>query len=624
MCGILGQINLSSPINPHTFETMCATLAHRGPDAQVVKFFDAPPVALGHRRLSIIDLSDAARQPMSNEDGSLWLTLNGEIYNFAALRGELQKVGHRFKSNSDSEVVLHAYEEWGRGCLDRLRGIFAFGVLDRRESRLFLARDPIGVKPLYYYLDETSLVFASEIKAILADPSLPRALRLDALSDYLAYGYVPHDRSIFQNIYKLPAGHFLTYSDGKIQIQRYWHLDYSGEINDASEAIELLQAALEEAVQLQLVSDVPVGVFLSGGVDSSAVTALMSDHYPGNTDTFTIGFEGEEFDETPYARRISSYLNTNHHEQKLSYDAAREQIPLFPEIYDEPFYDSSGMPTYLVAQLARSRVKVVLGGDGGDEIFAGYQSYDRFIDQVGASVPHPITRAGARLLFPPLRRLRRTFPQFSPLAKSVRQRIREPLASHFRTVCFLDGAAQRRLLHPSAASQLSLDTLWLFRKFWREDYPRLSAVQYLDFHTYLVDDILTKVDRAGMAHGLEVRVPLLDQKLVELAFKISPDLHYAGGERKALFKKAVAGRLPEDILSTRKMGFSVPMEDWLAQGLGESAQHLLRDGSLVSRQIIDPQAVTKFLLSANFKFTWLLLELELWARHWLEGQSLEF
>lgn len=621
MCGIVGQINTSAPVQSNTFEYMCYSLAHRGPDAAGIQYFENCHVALGHRRLSIIDLSDAGHQPMTNEDGTIWVTFNGEIYNFMSLRKILQQKGHNFRSSTDTEVIIHAYEEWGVNCIKQFRGIFAFGVWDAPKSSLLLARDHLGIKPLHYFFNGNCFIFASEIKAILANSSVSRTLRLEALSDYLAYGYVPFNRSIFNDIWKLPAGHYLYFSKGKIQIEQYWKVEYTGEITEEEEAVALLNKTLEETIQLQLMSDVPIGVFLSGGVDSSAVAAIMSSHYNKNIHSFTIGFEQDEYDETPYARKVASFLNTDHHEQLLSYDLAKQILFSFPSIYDEPFYDSSGIPTYLVSQLARSYLKVVLAGDGGDEIFAGYRWYDRFTELVGQSSTPPISQAIASMMWPPLRRAKRYLPYLSNIENLVGQRARHPMATYFNEIGFLDHAAQKKILHPNVISQIPIDTLWLFKQFWREEYPQITKVQYLDINTYLVDDILTKVDRASMAHGLEVRVPLLDYKLVEFSFKVSHKLHYANRERKALFKRTISGRLPQEILSARKKGFSVPIKTWMTQGLKENAIQLLKDGSLVNRSIFNTTMVENFLLHAHPKYTWLLFELELWARHWLEGEA---
>lgn len=617
MCGIIGIVN-QEIIDINIAKTMCAALSHRGPDADGVRLLNNDRVALGHRRLSIIDLTDSGTQPMTNEDGRIWVTYNGEIYNFESIRKELQKSGHIFRSYTDTEVILHAYEEWGINCVERFRGIFAFGLWDDRLKQLWLARDHLGVKPLYYYYDNDKLFFASELKAILAHPSVLRNVQNDALSDYLAYGYIPFDRSIIENVSKLPAGHHLLYSDGNLKLKEYWDVSYTGEIVDIEEAKYLLREALQDAVQLQLVGDVPVGVFLSGGVDSSAITAVMSQTYQ-RMHTFTIGFDEDEFDETKYAQQIATAFKTVHSQRKVSYEVARQIIPLFPSIYDEPFYDSSGIPTYIVSQLARTQVKVVLGGDGGDELFAGYKRYDNFVKTVGDGSSSMLQRAGLKMLWRSVSSAQRYFSSLIAVGDYLKMKTQEPVVSYFNKVGFLDYNTQRLLLHPHIGASISRDTLWLLRKYWRDSYPRVTAAQYVDLKTYLVDDILTKVDRASMFHGLEVRVPLLDHKLVELAFQISHDITYLNGKRKHLFKETISPLLPNNALSERKKGFSVPIETWLKNGLQSYATQMLLDGSLVNRAILNPKATEKFLLSCRPTHVWLLLALEMWARMWLDG-----
>jgi asparagine synthase (glutamine-hydrolysing) len=620
MCGIAGQINNTGAVDQFQFGKTIAALTHRGPDAAGAQWLDEGRVALGHRRLSIIDLSDAGLQPMANEDGTIWVTFNGEIYNYQSLRKELLAYNHQFRSRTDTEVIIHAYEQWGIGCVNRFRGIFAFGLWDGRARKLWLVRDQLGVKPLYYFHDGERLIFASEVKAIVANPSVPRRINSQAVCDYLTYGYVPFDRCIYEKMWKLPPGHFVEYADNKITVKKYWDIACTGEITDRREALIELQNALRESVSLQKISDVPLGVLLSGGIDSSAVTALLSHDSVQPIDSFTIGFEDKNHDETEHAQRVADLCQTLHQQRCLTFEAARRLIPLFSDVYDEPFQDTSGLPTYLLSQFAREKVKVVLSGDGGDEVFAGYKRYDRLIAAAGSrdasSLEWIFGRAAAR----PLRMASRGLPSLLGLAHRLTQAANDPLSEYFLRIGFFNRQDRNSVLSKEYAS--SEDDLWLLRRFWQADCDYVTAMQYLDLKTYLPDQILTKVDRASMAHGLEVRVPLLDHKLVELSFRISPNLLYSGGERKHLFKQSLAEMLPYDVLSRRKKGFGMPLDKWFNFGLRAQALSVLRDGSLVGRGILRPDFEGTLLEGSQDK-VWILYVLEMWCRRWLESEPFE-
>jgi asparagine synthase (glutamine-hydrolysing) len=618
MCGIVGEISLVEPINREIFVAMCAELAHRGPDGQGQLFLNEDKVALGHRRLSIIDLSDAGRQPMSNEDDSCWVVFNGEVYNFQPLRQELVDCGHIFKSRTDTEVILHAYEEWGRSCVQRFRGMFAFGLWDQKRQLLWLVRDRVGIKPLYYYWDGLRFIFASEVKAIVKDRTIPRQLDMNALSAYLAYGYVPFDLCIFRNFKKLPAGWQLTFTREEVKTEQYWDVQYSGSLRNEPEAIATLKAALSEAVRSHLISDVPLGLFLSGGVDSSAIAAFMQQDQSGPVRTFTIGFDVSQSDETPYAREVARYLKTEHHERVLSFSQARRLIPEFVRIYDEPFHDSSCLPTYLVSELARRQVTVALAGDGGDEVFAGYKWYDRFLSKYNPLSARDGLRPFMVALSGLLGSINRRWQRLGRLAVWTERASKDPREAYFVCMGLLPWSAQRALFTQAAAAQVDADPLWLFRRFYRKDWPAIIALQYLDLKTYLVDDILTKVDRASMAHSLEVRPPLLDHHVIELAYQISCELMYKNGERKYLFKESLRGLLPEETLSTRKKGFSVPIVAWFEQGLREQARALLVEGVLVKRGVFQAESLSDYVTTEHAGRIWLLLSLEMWARQWLE------
>ncbi len=594
MCGILGQIERERPVELRAFERMLETLASRGPDGSGVSLLDRRRVALGHQRLSILDLSEAASQPMPNEDATVWLVFNGEIYNYRALREELERAGHRFESAGDSEVIVHAYEEWGDACVRRLRGIFAFGIWDEARRRLLLARDPLGVKPLYTWRSHDRLVFASQPRAILEHPEFRREVDLEALQHYLAYRYVPGALAIFEGMDKLPAGHLLVAEGDRVRTERYWQAHPRTEIRDPREAEGLVREKLEESVHLQLASDVPVGLLLSGGIDSSSIGAVAARALGPGLPCFTIGFEDPSWDERPYARLAAEALGGRMHEEVLGLDDAIALIPTFAEIYDEPFFDHSGLPSFAVSSLCRRHeVPVVLAGDGGDELFAGYNWYDRFLGW-----PRPLW---------PRRVLDRLRGRDEP----------DPLATYFELLGHLDGATQRALL-PGAGP---FDHLAHFRKFYRPDLPAITALQWLDLQTFLVDDVLTKLDRASMRCGVEARVPLLDPELVELAFRIDHSVVFADGERKALLKRAVADWLPGEILSHRKKGFSIPLGAWMQRGLHDIADRLVTRGSLVSRGVFGERGAADLLAKRHARTTWLLLAAELWARRWLDGEA---
>ena len=589
MCGILGQIESHQPIEPGSFARMLATLAARGPDGSGTRVLRQGRVALGHRRLAILDLSENAAQPMSNEDGTLWLTFNGEIYNFRELRKQLQAAGHRFRSEGDSEVILHAYEEWGDDCVLRLRGIFAFGLWDDRRERLLLARDRLGVKPLYYWAHAQGLVFASQPRAILEHPRFRREVDARAFQHYLVYRYVPDDLAIWAGMNKLPAAHRLVFDRRGVRRDRYWEVRYAPIVRNAQEAARLVRDKLEEAVRMQLVSDVPVGVFLSGGIDSSTTAAIATRVLERRLPSFTIGFDVEESDEREFARATSRFLGTLAHEEVLTLDAALRLIPDFVAIHDEPFFDHSSLPTLAVARLARRfGVPVILSGDGADELFAGYHWYEE-------------TPAARK-------------PGWRRLAKRLHGAGADLFAAHLANVSPLGPVSASDLL----VGVPGFDPLRLLRRFDQPAAPRVTRLQLADLRTFLVDDVLLKVDHASMACGVEVRVPFLDHELVELAFSIDSRVIFSRGERKALLKRAAASWLPPEILTSRKKGFSIPLDAWFRQGLGQLARELLPGGVLVSRGLLREQAVREMPASSHSPLLWLLLAAELWARHWLE------
>lgn len=607
MCGILGVVDSGPAVGAADFDRMLDTLARRGPDGRGVRGLDAGRVRLGHRRLAIIDLTDAAAQPLANADRSLWLTFNGEIYNYRELRAVLEGEGHAFRSQSDSEVLLAAYEAWGEACVPRLRGIFAFGIWDERRRELFLARDHFGVKPLYYGRYGGRFAFASQPKAILADPSFPREADPRGLRDFFAYGYVPLGRSAFARLHKLPAGHCATLRGDELRIRRYWHLDPQEAPLPAARALDDLRAAVSDAVRSNLVADVPVGCFLSGGIDSSLLAGLASRDLP-ELRTFTVGFREKASDEREYARLVARHFGTAHHESVLNADGLADRLWDVQEHYDEPFDPDGPLPALEVARLAREHDTVVaLGGDGADELFAGYLRYDDF--NRPAWLPPVAARAltSVGLLAP-----RRSGPGDAE--------------RYFGYDGCLDDERQQPLFTPAFLGRQEDRAIDLLHSVLPAGLPAVSAARYADMHLYLVDHILCKVDRASMAHGVEARVPFLDPALAQAAFRTPLALLYRHGERKALLKRIAAEVLPAQAVTARKKGFSAPLFAWFEPHLRGWNRRLLPGGQLQRLDILRPdwEPALADLAGreprAGTRAGWLLLTAELWARRWIAGE----
>ncbi len=581
MCGFAGIYHpFGAPPGewPVVVERMTRTLVHRGPDDE--GYFVDGAVALGHRRLRVIDL-ETGHQPLTNEDGTLWTVFNGEIYNYIELNKLLAHKGHVFRTRCDTETILHAYEEWGVACLDRLRGMFAFALWDQRRQQLVLARDRLGKKPLYYATVGDAFVFGSEIKALRVFPGLNLALDLQAVSDYLTLLYIPGEKSIFQQVRKLPPGHYLTADRNGVRVRRYWDLRFSVRMPaDEPAAAERLAELLEECVALRLRSDVPLGAFLSGGLDSSTVVALMAEAGASPLVTASIGFSEKAFDERPSARLVARRFGAEHHERVLTPGSIMDAVEKLIWHCDEPFGDSSIVPTYYVAQVARAHVTVALSGDGGDENFAGYQRYQLDVKEntLRAIIPGPLRRV--------LGVIGAVYPQSDFLPRYLRAKTflsnlsRAPWEAYLHSVSGIHEADKIRLLTPDVRRALAAyRTADLFADLYRAaDGPDpLSRIQYIDFKTYLPDDILAKVDRAAMANSLEVRCPFLDHHLVEYVASLPATLKLRGTRSKVILKEALRGRLPEQILTRKKMGFAPPVGRWLRTGL----YPLVRDHLLV-------------------------------------------
>lgn len=613
MCGILGSVGRALPAR-EVFDCMLDELAYRGPDGRGVKVLDNGCVLFGHRRLAIIDLSSDGAQPICNEDGTVWLTFNGEIYNYRELRETLLRRGHRFHSLTDSEVIVHAYEEWGSACVSQLRGIFAFGLWDDHRKTLLLARDPLGVKPLYYARYAGRFTFASQPKAILADPAFPRKIDPHGLRDFFAHGFVPHARCAFAGMAKLPAAHMAIFANDVLTFHRYWELQDDVILHDPHEARERLQDGIVNAIRTQLVADVPVGCFLSGGIDSSLLVAMARSHLD-ELRSFTVGFEEAGSDERSYARCVAGQFGTRHRERVLGQDDLHERLYALQEHFDEPFDPNGPLPFMEVSRLARENDTIVaLGGDGADEMFVGYLRYDDFDRPAWAASRWPAQ------IWHALRHRGLIGPRRSAL---------NDIPRYFRYEGCLDEFGLASLMEPQFLAQLEDDALSIMRKFHRSDLPAVDAARHLDMQIYLVDHILCKVDRASMAHGVEARVPFLDPELVRTAFNIPLALHYRHGERKALLKDIASHWLPGGIVTARKKGFSSPLGDWFGPRHDAWLHDWLQDGMLVDSGILRPDWPTRVAAlqavngAAGLRIRWLLLTAELWARRWIAGASLQ-
>ncbi len=592
MCGIVGIFDTQGQreIDRALLARMNDSQHHRGPDEGGLHA--EPGVGLGHRRLSIIDLS-TGQQPLFNEDGSVVVVFNGEIYNYLELIPELQAAGHQFHTRSDTEVIVHAWEQWGERCVDHLRGMFAFALWDRNQETLFIARDRLGVKPLYYaLLSDGQFIFGSELKALIIHPGLKRDIDARAVEDYFAYGYVPEPKTIYSNAQKLPPGHTLTLRRGaRLPAPRqYWDVPFAplpaqSEKDTSEELIERLR----EAIKIRMISEVPLGAFLSGGVDSSAVVAMMAQVSRGAVNTCSISFSDPAFDEAHYAAMVAERYHTHHTVDRVEADDYG-LIDTLAGVYDEPYADSSALPTYRVCQLARKHVTVALSGDGGDENLAGYRRYrwHLYEERMRSFLPLALRR-------PVFGLLGRVYPKADWAPKIFRAKTtfealaRDGVEGYFHGVSILSDAMRARLFSADFKRRLQgYRAIEVMREHASKapEHP-LSRVQYLDMKTYLVGDILTKVDRASMAHGLEVREPLLDHQLMEWWSGLSPDMKLRGREGKYIFKKALEPHLPHEVLYRPKMGFSVPLANWFRGPLRERVREAVLGQTLADTGIFD-------------------------------------
>lgn len=593
MCGICGIFEYDSRHNlpPMVIDRMNQTMIHRGPDDGGV--FTGPGIGLGHRRLSIIDLV-GGHQPMSNEDGTIWVLLNGEIYNYPELRAELLRRGHKFTTKSDTEAIVHLYEEYAEGCFGRLRGMFSIALWDGRNRQLILARDRVGKKPLFYAADGKGISFASELKALLTSKSLSRDLDHAALSDYFSFGYIPAPKTIYRAVRKVMPGHYLVASANGVRETCYWDLSFSTIDHERTEAEwgERLRHALCEATRIRLMSDVPIGAFLSGGIDSSSIVAMMNRQMGRRSvTTCSIGFQEEKYNETKYARQVANLFSTDHYERTVQPDA----IGIVDKLawhYDEPFADSSAIPTYYVSKIAREQVTVALGGDGGDESFAGYRRYklDYYENVLRSYFPSglrkgvfgPLGRWYPAIAWAP--RIFRGKATFQSLAVS-------PLEGYFNSISYFRTGDKARLFSGDFLRALGgYNSIDVLRRYYdqADTEDLLSKIQYVDIKTYLTDDILTKVDRASMAVSLEVRAPMLDHKFMEVAASIPSSLKLRNGTGKYILKKALEPVLPAEILYRSKQGFAIPLDMWFRRELKDMAHEIIleTDDGILERSFL--------------------------------------
>jgi len=622
------------PVEASLARRLCDALVHRGPDDEA--YYLNGPVALGQRRLAILDLA-GGRQPMSNEDATVWITFNGEIYNFQELRQRLEGLGHRFATRSDTEVIVHAYEQYGADCVKKFRGMFAFALWDQPRQMLLLARDRVGKKPLFYAEVDGQWIFASELQALLRHPGLARELDWAALDDYLTYGYVPAPKTIFRGVHKLPPAHWLTLrlrpggSGGpEVHVERYWQLAYEPKLrlSEADAAGGLLEV-LREAVRLRMIADVPLGALLSGGIDSSIVVALMSQLSDRPVKTFSIGFDDQEFNELPHARRVAERCGTEHHELIVRPNAL-EVLPTLVRHYGEPYADSSAIPSYYVAKLTREHVKVALNGDGGDECLAGYE---RYAGGLAADRYGRIPAVVRRLAIEPLSRL---IPAGGPRRSRLRQARRflqvagQPASQRYlRWIGYVPTTEKAALYSPDFQEQLAGHRAesWLLEMWERLSAAGLGPLDRmlaLDVESYLPYDLLVKMDIATMANSLEARSPFLDHHVMEFCARLPATYKLRGLRLKHLLKKAGTGLLPPETLTRRKMGFGVPVGDWMRGELRSWMEDLLLSPRALKRGYFQPEALRQVVdrhlegrEDRSFEL-WALLWLELWHQEFMD------
>jgi len=624
MCGINGFCDFNKHLQKGDIENANRVLQHRGPDDGDAVVFNTinANIGLGHRRLSILDLSSLGHQPMYSDDSKIVIILNGEIYNFKDIRAALQEKGFYFKSNSDTEVIIKAYQHYGIACVEQFIGMFAFALYDAEKQQIFLVRDRAGVKPLYYYFADGCMLFASELKAFHQYPGFKKEIEPKAVSLYLSYGYIKEPYCIFKNTHKLSPGHYATLdlATKQLHLKQYWNvLDYYNKPVikiGVEDAIEHLENLLTSAFEYRMVSDVPVGVFLSGGYDSSLVTAILQKNTMNKIKTFTIGFEEDKYNEAVYAKEVANYLGTEHNEYYCSTKEAQEIIPTLPYYYDEPFGDSSAIPTILVSRFARQQVAVALSADAGDEIFAGYGRYDQLmkIKRIKKYIPTLLENISSKLL------------QQLPVNGSRYAKLGEILSA--TTDVDISDSLSRHFTYKQVDALLNDAVKFKERLIDVYNIPLksdfINTVLAADYKTYLADDILTKVDRATMSVGLEGREPFLDQRIVEWAAQLPSSLKYNKGSKKFLLKELTYRYIPKEIMDRPKMGFGIPLNKWMKGELRPlvletiSRKNLQKHGLFNEDKIINFRDSYLANSSNDTSKLWLILMFQLWWQEWME------
>lgn len=620
MCGICGFVS-NTAIDEALLRRMNNTMVHRGPDDE--GYYVNSNVGLAMRRLSIIDLS-TGHQPIANEDETIWIVFNGEIYNFHDVRDDLVQRGHQFRTNTDTEAIVHAYEEYGDDCVSHLNGMFGFAIWDTRRQRLFIARDRLGVKPLYYAHIGNQLVFGSELKAVVENPVVPREVDYVALDHFLTLEYIPSPHSIFRNVRKLRPGHILIFEEGRVQTKQYWNVPFEPRRNvNMRECVEELSELLRDAIRIRMIADVPLGAFLSGGIDSSTVVSFMSELSNIPVQTFSIGFGDPTYNELPYARMVAQHYGTDHYEEYLEPDVSSLALQLISHL-DEPLGDFSILPTYLVSKVARQKVTVALSGDGGDEVFGGYDTYvaqrmSRYYDWVPAPLRAKMLPALMEMVPPQsakkgLVNKAKRFVEGGRLPTSLQ---------HTRWMMFLQEVDKAALYNPGFHAAINGDNpIATMENYFTEvsHVDRLAQQQYVDIKTYLPDDIMAKVDRMSMAVSLESREPLLDYRIVEFAMNLPPEMRINGNTTKAILRQVMASRLPDAVLNKPKEGFSTPIKNWLKGPLKPMMLDLLDPASVKQRGYFEPATVARWVddhLNDHVNHShrlWSLMVFEQWQR----------
>jgi len=631
MCGIAGWANLdANKLSQKTSEAilhqMCERMKHRGPDSEGL--WTGESVALGMRRLSIIDLH-TGEQPVYSEDKSIVVVMNGELYNFREVRSELEKRGHKFETQTDTEILPHLYEEYGEAMLEHINGMFAFALWDKRQKKLLIVRDRFGEKPLYYGVFDGKLIFASEPKALLENPSVKTEINTDALRQYLSFDYVPAPNSIYKNIYKLPAAHLLILENGEVKTRRYWNLSFhkNGNTPTIEKAADDLRDLLADAVRMRLVSDVPLGILLSGGVDSSTVAAFATQFSTEKVKTFSIGFEEDSFDESKFAREVAEHLGTEHYEDKLSVERAADLISEIGTWLDEPMSDGSLLPTFLLSRFVKKYVTVALGGDGGDEIFAGYPMYfGHKMARVYDSIPR-FLRSG--LIEPIVNNLPVSTKNLSfdyKAKRFVAASKYDSVTRHHSWFGSFSIDQQNELLNKDVLAQTSSDIYKGAKDLLKitDAETEIERMQFLDMNFYMAEDILTKVDRASMAVSLEVRAPFLDPRVAQFAASLPLEYKLKGNKGKYILKRAVEPLLPKTILQRPKKGFGIPIAEWLKGRLNPLMHDLLAPERLKNQGLFDEKFVQKLIkeheasAASHHKQLWTLLVFQLWNDNFLD------